>query len=174
MQYFLVALVLWLSSLMASVSVAASVETPVDKPKIQVGLGVEFLEDKEGSRTLESVRNDPSWQTSAQAVFNKDYNASTWWLKFEVKNVTDSNRWLLDISYAVLDELDLFVLQQDGALERFELGDKRPFHQRPIDHRNFVVPLNIPPHEEVTIFMRLKTTSSVQVPISLWEERAFF
>src|SRR5690606_33315434 len=45
---------------------------------------------------------------------------------------------------------------------------------RPIDHRNFVVPLNIPPHEEVTIFMRLKTTRSVQVPISLWEERAFF
>src|SRR5690606_31951026 len=70
--------------------------------------------------------------------------------------------------------LDLFVRQQDGALERFELGDKRPFRQRPIDHRNFVVPLNIPPHEEVSVFMRLKTTSSVQVPISLWEERAFF
>ena len=54
------------------------------------------------------------------------------------------------------------------------LGDKQPFYQRPIYHRNFLVPLSLSRDDELSIYLRVDTTSSMQVPLTLWDQDAFY
>jgi len=55
----------------------------------------------------------------------------------------------------------------------FTLGDKQPFWSRPLQHHNFVVPLQLPTDSSAEIYLQVRSTSSIQVPITLWDEQAF-
>ncbi len=66
------------------------------------------------------------------------------------------------------------MLQEGRPVESLALGDGQPFAERPIHHRNFLVPLTLPPSDLRTVYLRVDTTSSMQVPLILWERDAFF
>ena len=53
------------------------------------------------------------------------------------------------------------------------MGDKLPFAARPILHRHFLAPVDIPAHGSVDLLIRVETGSSVQVPLNLWQPEAF-
>jgi len=54
------------------------------------------------------------------------------------------------------------------------LGDKQPFYDRPILHRNFVVPITLTPDQKAVVYLRVETTSAMQVPLTLWNQDAFY
>src|SRR5690606_32160427 len=62
------------------------------------------------------------------------------------------------------------LLYRSGQEQNLSLGDKRPFHDRPVDHRNFIVALQIPAQDAVEVYLRVRTTSSLQIPLMLWRD----
>lgn len=108
-------------------------------------------------------------------VFNEGFTQSGYWLKFQVSSAATRNPgWLMEIGYPLLDRLHIFVETPRGQrLALWDLGDLHRFSERPILHRNFVVPLDFSEHPEQVIYLNVQSSSSVQVPISLWRSDAF-
>jgi len=90
------------------------------------------------------------------------------WFELRIRNIDHPDPdWLLVIEYALLDEIDLYTVLPDGRVDHFASGDRRPFSARAVDHRHFSLALPLPVGEEHQYFLRVRTESSVQVPIVL-------
>ncbi|GAA3958147.1 hypothetical protein GCM10022278_15760 [Allohahella marinimesophila] len=142
-----------------------------DGQKIQLGQQIEYLKDADGMLSIDQVRalDDAQWQTSEQDILNFGYTSATYWLRFSLSHAgSAAERHLLEIAYPVLDQIDTFIYR-DGVLQNhFEMGDRLPFHARPIEHPHFVIPLALPPHQDTEIYLRVQSSSSVQVPMAIW------
>src|SRR5690606_5008696 len=80
----------------------------------------------------------------------------------------------LEIGYPVLDHITFYSASSRGLSEPLMLGDKQPFYDRPVHHRNFIVPMVLAPEETTTIVIRVDSTSSMQLPLTLWDQNAFY
>ncbi|AOY90307.1 sensor domain-containing diguanylate cyclase [Marinobacter salinus] len=125
------------------------------------------MEDPVGGLSVDDVRAlDPTdWTAfSADQVLNLGFSDGAFWLRVTVPP-NSANR-VLEIGYPLLDVVDVFWARNGEVILQYATGDTRPFHSRPIYHRNFVflVPSNT---ETVTAFVRVKTQGSVQIPVSV-------
>jgi len=141
---------------------------------VAVGRGILYFEDTNHTVTFEQalVKND-GWRLNEATIFNQGYSESSWWLKFDIENTGPATEFVMEVSYPVLDYLDVYFVRHDGEVNYTELGDKLPFNARPIDHRLFILPINLAPAENVSVYVKVRSSSSVQVPIDFWEKEIF-
>ena len=52
--------------------------------------------------------------------------------------------WLLELAYPPLDRRELYTPIPQGGWERQVAGDLQPFAERPLSHRNHVLPVWLP------------------------------
>lgn len=95
------------------------------------------------------------------------YRSDACWFRAELTNASENNLplWLL-VDYALLDQVELYLIGDDGV-EFWQLGDKQSFSSRPVQIRLYTVPLTLKAGAEKSLYMRVKTTSSMTVPVSL-------
>ncbi|TVP54422.1 MAG: hypothetical protein EA349_11520, partial [Halomonadaceae bacterium] len=136
---------------------------------------VQFLEDPQGSLTLNDVVDREDWQQNSASTFNQGYSRSTWWLRLSLKN-SDSQplKRILSIAYPVLGDIQFYQLGSDSEPRFLQMGHDFPYTQRPMDHRHFVVPLEWAAGETVTLYLRVQSQSAVQVPLTLWHPDMFY
>ena len=83
--------------------------------------------------------------------------------------------WLFRIAYPLLDEIDIHFLPVGDQLnqnQHVQLGDRVPFNDRTLKHRQFLTPI-AEPQVPLDIYVRVQSTSSLQVPMEILEERDF-
>lgn len=95
------------------------------------------------------------------------------WLKFSVKNDTDKNQhYILEIKNPILDLIELYRLTDSSEIRLAQTGDYMPFSQRPIQHKNFLLPVKIPAGESITYLLKVNNHGQeLSVPLKLWKER---
>ena len=146
-----------------------------DSGRLDLADRLSFLEDPRGDLTLDDVRVSDDWRAHDSSTFNKGYSDSGWWLRFDLTNdELQSVQRLLSIAYPVLGDVQVHVLANGEVRDFHQLGHDYPFHQRPVDHRYFIVPLEWQAQESLDIYLRVKSDSSVQVPVKLWEPETFY
>lgn len=140
---------------------------------IDIGAHMQYLADPAGKLKYDEViAPHAPWLALPAGVngVNFGYTDATYWLTFSLENKEiHTLRRFLEIGYPVLDYLNVYVERNGKIIARYELGDKFPFSQRPVHHRNFIMPMDLTGKSVTTITMRIKTSSSVQVPATLWE-----
>ncbi|ARU56686.1 7TM domain sensor-containing signal transduction diguanylate cyclase [Oleiphilus messinensis] len=144
--------------------------------KLELDAWIQYIEDAKGTLSLADViAKKRNWKQNEAGTFNKSYNESVWWLRINTLNANRKTlRRLLEISYAVIDHVDVHIVRDGKVLESYFMGDKKNFVERPMDHRFFIVPIQWEPQDQLDIYIRLKTSSSVQAPLTLWEEKIFY
>src|SRR5690606_18097322 len=101
------------------------------------------------------------------------YRNDACWFRFTLHNRTNEMLdALLLIDYALLDYLDLYG-PDEGVPRHWRLGDLEETNDRPLNLRNPTLPLRLPPHSDNEYWLRVKTTSSMSVPLTVSGERAF-
>ncbi len=134
-----------------------------------------YLEDPDNRLSLDQVRVSSDWQLQDQENFNRGFNESTWWLRANIENIKPkSQEFILEVSYPILDYLDVFILHANGKIIEYNLGDKKDFYKRAVKHRNFVIPVEAAPNENVEVYFRAKTEGSMQIPIKVWTPENFY
>ncbi len=105
---------------------------------------------------------------------NFGFQDGIYWFRIEVANVDhDAIHWMLQISYSLLDRLQLFE-QKDSQLESISItGDRFPFSQREVPHRQFIFDLEVPAESAKTFYLAVQTESSMQVPLKLISQTQF-
>ncbi|MCA1780269.1 MAG: diguanylate cyclase [Xanthomonadaceae bacterium] len=145
--------------------------------RIELAGEIDYWAESDGPASLDSViaLGDKEWQSDGGESISLGYSDTVYWFRFPTANGTDAPKSLyLEIAYPVLDRVEFYLLDDGRLLESQVLGDKQHFDERPVHHRNFLVPLKLPPGESRMVYLRVKTTSSMQVPLTLWEPDAFF
>jgi len=98
------------------------------------------------------------------------YTADTYWLRFTLQRTTDTtSHWFIEVSPPYLNDVTLFVPRRDGTFEATRLGDLRPYTERPVPHRSFVFPLRLADDQPLTLYLRVKTSSTMQVRVAAWQ-----
>lgn len=141
---------------------------------------VQYLVDRRGDMTFDEIytgENNARWLTTSGEIFNKGFTSDVYWFRFSFENQSISpSGLLLEVGYPLLDSIDFYMTSTDSEPElvkHYHAGDMLPYAERLIDHPNFVFPITTTSHSTFDIFIRVQTTSSMQVPLKLWTRDEF-
>lgn len=162
---------------LASGLALGAIELRPGTTSVPVGSELHYLRDAGGSLGLADVLARPGtdWRRNRDGTLSRGFDSAAWWLRFDVSRRNGNpDHDLLEIAYPVLDHVEAWILQGGRVVEHYRVGDKQPFASRPVAHRYFLLPLRLDPGETYTVVLRVRTDSAMQVPLTLWNERAFF
>jgi signal transduction histidine kinase/DNA-binding response OmpR family regulator len=132
---------------------------------------LELLEDPAGNLTitdLVSGQAETRFTPSTAATPSFGFTTSAVWTRFTVKNsLPHSVEYFLEVKYPLLDQIDLYTPTGTGAFTVLKAGDRFPFKQRAIQHKNNIFPVRLVPGEQKTLYLRCETTSSLNLPLML-------
>jgi len=133
-----------------------------------------YLVDENSEFTFENLpeAGDHKWLPVDKDILSLGYASSTIWVRLVLSNPTNRSEWFLDIAYPVLDNVDIHIQYADKT-EKYALGDSVVFDARPIEHRNFVVPVSLEPNASAAAVFRVSSGTSLQIPIKIWEQKLF-
>ncbi|HET8707352.1 MAG TPA: 7TM diverse intracellular signaling domain-containing protein, partial [Pseudomonadales bacterium] len=96
------------------------------------------------------------------------------WFRFSAKNLepTGQSNYILHINYPLLDEIDIYFLE-NGQQRITRMGDLLPYYSRPLTIRLFSVPFSLHKDEETEFVIRVKTTSTMTLPIYISAQHKF-
>ncbi|MBL7859080.1 MAG: sensor histidine kinase [Cyclobacteriaceae bacterium] len=171
MQCRIVLLLIFLTSTYASL---AQPITLTGSGRVDVNGNLTYYRDATQTLSLEEVRVRDFTKPESPSSPNIGFDRSAHWFKIDITNQTENPEWLLEVAYAPLDQIDFYIADEDGAILQKTGGDHFPIAQRDLPHRQPVFSFSILPGQSKTLYLRVLTISSVQVPVTVWDRNAFF
>ncbi|QNN46400.1 GGDEF domain-containing protein [Thermomonas brevis] len=102
------------------------------------------------------------------------FKTGAYWFHLPIENrQRDEPLWILVQEYALSDNLDLYLRYPDGRVEHTAGGDHVPFADRYIRYRHPNFRLDLPAGQRVELLLRVRSESSMQVPLMLYTPKAF-
>lgn len=146
--------------------------------KYPLGLHLAILEDPGGELTIDQVSSPPfdaQFTPNTIAVPNYGYTSSAMWVRFSLENeTTQTSEWLLEHGFANTQYIDLYSPIPGGqGYTVKQSGTLKPVSTRDVIYPNIVLSLNLPVHSVQTYYLRIKTTTSMTIPLTLWTKNAF-
>jgi PAS domain S-box-containing protein len=120
------------------------------------------------------LRSNPEFEPAPVKGVNFGFTHETYWYRLELQNASRkaTNR-VLEIAYPPLDFIDVHILHASGSKTTVLTGDQRPIAEGQIHHRLYAMPIQFAASETITIYMRVQTEGSHQLPIKLWPLHSF-
>lgn len=164
---------LFLLLLLSLLPLSAEVIIESENQNIEL-LGVPFYEDKTNSVSLEEVQLK-EFTTLKDSIASFGFSSSAYWFKITLMPDESAllNKWWLNVSYPLLDKLDLYICDKNKALIGVKKSGKaRPFSEREAKDRNFLFELDM--SKETILYLRVSAQSSMQVPMSIQTSESLF
>lgn len=136
------------------------------------------LEDQKATLTLTDVLR-PEVAARFELVHKStqalgfSYTRSAIWLRLHLRN--DSGQpvdRVLEIAYALLAEVDFYRSTGTG-FQKVEAGYARAPSDLLLPSRYIALPLTLPAHADQTLYVRVQTSNSLNIPARLWTAEAF-
>jgi two-component system, sensor histidine kinase LadS len=133
-----------------------------------------YLEDKEGSLTIDSIRSEAyrASFTPAQTdlkTLNFGFTRSAYWIRLRLPDITPPPmQWLLEIPYTNINTLDYFPTNGPPI----HTGSERSLDSRPVFHRHFVFPVQQDSSSKY-VYLRVSSSYALTVPLVAWSADAF-
>ncbi len=155
-----------------------SIEDKPDKFAVaQQGL---LFEDHNRSLTFPDLINQPdlNWQSIKSDAPNFSFSSSVYWFKFQLHNPTDQpQQRLFQVAFALQDYLDFYLVDANSQqlIQTVHTGDLQPFDSRPLNTKDFVIPLDFSPQQQLDLYIRADTHDGLfePLPMLLWQPHAF-
>lgn len=146
----------------------APLEITRDSPRINLASHLLLLEDPAGNltadRLLQGQQHLP-WRKVHTRFVNEGKNHSVWWLQFALQNTGNVPvQGVLQVDYALLDQLHLYQQTPDGTLREQTGGDYQPFDERPVGVSKHWFALELTPGVH-RFMLRVDSSSTVFIPL---------
>lgn len=136
-----------------------------------------YLKDDTHQLSIKDLIQTPDSKFSSAAgeeMLNLGYSDAAYWVKLPMNNTSrDPVSKLVEVSYAVLDHVAFFLVDNGVPKDFYYTGDNRPFWKRPYPHQTFVFPVLLQPGQNTDLYIKVSSSSSVQIPITIWSPEAF-
>lgn len=166
-------LLVWLIALGGMPMAASAITLDADFSAASLRQELHFLRDSDGQMDLPAALNSTAWQALPDNP-GFGFDVAPYWFRTRIDNDSaHPQHLLLEIANPLLDDVRVYLLRSDRQ-DYVRMGDDILFAQRPVVHHHYVVPLILAPGEQVEVLLRVQTESSMQVPVRLWEQSAFY
>ena len=127
---------------------------------------------------LAAAQAATGWVAGPRGALVFGYTRSAFWLRWRIDSTSsEALDLVVDLGSPRQDYVDWHLLRQDGQPAQIvRSGDRRPFRERPLPARDFALPLQLLPHEQVELYVRLASHDGLYeaMPVQLYERAAFF
>ena len=136
-----------------------------------------YFEDPTGKLRIQDMA-DPALSAQFRAISmagdpNFGFSHAAYWFALPLRLAAEGPpRWLLEVGYPSLDRVDVFTPGANGSYREQTAGDLQPFDSRPYPHRNLVFPITLEPGQTQTVYVRVLSSGSLTVPLTLWQPAA--
>lgn len=146
----------------------------ISAPERNISRGVQFYPDLPAELDIVTVQSVPesAWQTEKNEYINFGMTDTPYWLKFKLAQRDTIQPWLIELDYALLDNISVWFVSQQQVVTEYHNGDNQIFSQRTIDHEKFLFPipqLDAP----LVVFIKIHTRGTMKVPLRLWQESSY-
>jgi sensor histidine kinase YesM len=136
--------------------------------KIDIGKQVLILKDTSNRLSIDQIITKKfTWRASNQKILNLNADAFSYWIKFRVKNLSQSDNLVLELSYPILDHVELYKLSDNSKFLLGKMGEDKPFSKRKYNHQNYIFDLHLVKNEQGTFFLKVKAGEQKIVPLSI-------
>ncbi|HVI46993.1 MAG TPA: 7TM diverse intracellular signaling domain-containing protein [Chitinophaga sp.] len=135
---------------------------------------VEYFLDSSGNMQFADARNSHLFRPLPKQIPNFGLTTDAIWLRFTVKNNTGANYLMFDVTYPILDLIDLYYPDATGQYHIIPGGELRPMKSRPVNHQNFVYNISIPNGTAQTFLFRIQSREAILVPIYIGTPREIY
>ncbi|MCE9598287.1 MAG: response regulator [Spirochaetia bacterium] len=99
------------------------------------------------------------------------FTPDAYWIRITLQNESDPE-WFLVLSATRLNDVQFYSPEPQG-FSVIQTGTRLPFAQRPYLSRSFVFPVHIERGKSKTVYLRVASSTSLQLPIRVWKREAF-
>lgn len=104
---------------------------------------------------------------------NFGYSNATAWIKIDIENQSNA-RWLLELGNPSMNDIWVYLFQNQQLISQFRAGDNHPFSSYSISDRNPIFDLQLLHNQSYTIFIAGKTTEDLNFPLTLCESKKLY
>jgi diguanylate cyclase (GGDEF)-like protein len=141
-------------------------EGPIRADQLRVVFDDNNTVDSQPTHTL---INTLRWQPVHDVPLNLGYSQHPVWVHLRLHNPTkQTQERLLELAYPLLDDIQIWAFSGVQPIHVNTMGDQYPFAQRAIQHRNFLQRLTVDSGATIDVYLRVDSSSSLQLPLSLW------
>ena len=164
------------ASVEASGSARDTLSVQADFKTTNLGKVMTLFEDMAGNLTLPQILANPNeypFHKHPDQVPNQGYTDSVYWVRFSLYNPnSETFDGVVEVPYAPLDQIEFYDGSNPAGPPK-RAGDSLPFSVRDIQYHKVAFFLAVEPQETSDFYLRVKTSSSMQIPVVLWSQRAF-
>lgn len=122
----------------------------------------------------EVLRASADFAPPATPVSNLGTRPDAVWVRIPLLVRSGDGQWLLDIDHPSLHRIDAYLVQAGEVLKHGRLGAAQSFEDRPLAVRSHAMALSLSPGASYEIYLRVRTGTSMLLPIALVKPRAFY
>ena len=127
------------------------------------------LTDQTASLTWSDVLSAPADHFRVVTTASGGFLSDAQWRVFDLANTGPAaEERLIQVEREFLNYVDLFIVDEQGTVQQFQAGNRRPVSVRPFANRTFEFPVTIPPHETRHVLVRVQSASALVVDVTLW------
>ncbi len=131
---------------------------------LRVKNNCQYLEDPGNTLSFEDVKGMDFEEIQNNDVPNFGITSSTVWIKLSIKNTSDVDELILEVSQPILDEVELYD-QTESGLRIMRAGEYFKFDERYYDDPNYLFPINLGYQQSKDLYLRIRSKENLQVPI---------
>lgn len=136
---------------------------------------VTLLFDEKKTMTIAdamAARSQFTHPTSPYATLGVRTDAA--WLRIPLAvSAASDGHFVLDIDYPPLNDVDVYLIQDNVVLQRAKLGSLHSFESRPLMSRSHAVPLELRSGQAYELMIRIETRGAMILPITIGKQNAF-
>lgn len=132
---------------------------------------ISYLEDVSGDLNFDQVKSKNFTPYTKERSVNFGFTKSVYWFKINLHNLSseDEIHWWMKIDYPLLESIDSYLVQPDSTLIKYQkMGTSQPFGSRDVGSHYFISELPLKNIPDATLYLRVKTQSSMQLPLSIF------
>lgn len=166
---------LWLVILISVCSYGAPLQLSSEE-SYRVMEHLSYFEDQNGSLTLSEIE-DKKFTPCTKSNVNFGFTPSVYWFRIDLERDLQAaqKRWWIMIDYPLLEKIDLYLTDKRGELLSTQrTGALLHSSERELPLRDFVTELFVGHASQTTLYIRVQTQSSMQVPLMIYSSEGLF
>ena len=148
-----------------------------DAGRVALTPHVEVLVDDGGRLDFEGARASEGFEPLGERSASFGFTSATVWLRTSlVLPDTADVGWTIEVGFSQLDHVTVFLRRtgDTGEWIATSTGDRVPFADRPVAHPTFLFPIPDRLGRNVDVYVRVQSSGSLAVPLTLWRSDALF
>ncbi|MDR2285391.1 MAG: histidine kinase [Sphingobacterium sp.] len=145
-----------------------------DREGQYIGKNISIFKDPTKQLTFEEVRNQPDlFKENKQEVPNLGVEDVNNWIRFSIKNESDIEDLIVNLSQANIDEV-VFYSVRNGVVDSVSVNHRSSYGELAYPHQYFLFEVPLKKGEEITCYLRLLSNTQLSAPISIYSDKGLF